>query len=376
VRREERSVPTLEQGRTAQEETVEATALLTGVSNPHRLRAVAETHLTGHVGDTALDAVVSSLRIATGASIVVVNLVTPGLQTYVAEIGVGDPCTTVPDELSFCAEVVDSGEPLVVPDATTHPVYADNPLVKAGSVGAYAGVPVVDDGVVLGSLAIFADAPRAFTADDLALLHYQAQLVNSGLALRRMARFDSLTGLPNRALLTDRLAWALVRLERQPEQVAVLFMDLDHFKDVNDRLGHAVGDEQLVAVAHALQEVVRPTDTVARLGGDEFVVVCEELTSVEEAVSVAERILDVVDALPPPAHDLRIEASIGIAVAGSFGARPDDLLRRADEAMYVAKRDPVIRWALAEPTPHAPSAGTERIVGAAPPEGPVPPTIS
>jgi len=348
---------------------------VTGVSNPRRLRAVAETHLTGHVGDTALDAVVSSLRIATGAPIVVVNLVTPGLQTYVAEIGVGDPCTTVPDELSFCAEVVDTGEPLVVPDATTHPVYADNPLVKAGAVGAYAGVPVVDDGVVLGSLAIFADAPRAFTADDLALLHYQAQLVNSGLALRRMARFDSLTGLPNRALLADRLAWALLRLERQTGQVAVLFLDLDHFKDVNDRLGHAVGDEQLVAVARALREVVRPTDTVARLGGDEFVVVCEELTSVEEAVAVAQRILDVVSALPPAAPGLRIEASIGIAVADSSATPPGNLLRRADEAMYAAKRDPAIRWSLAPPT-EGPAAASPNPVAAGPSEAPALPAIN
>lgn len=364
MRQEARSVPAPQQGREAQQGPAKREAqpakmapLVTGVSNPRRLRAVAEAHLTGHLGDTALDAVVSSLRIATGAPIVVVNLVTPGLQTYVAEIGVGDPCSTVPDELSFCAAVVDTGEPLVVPDAATHPVYADNPLVKAGSVGAYAGVPVVDDGVVLGSLAIFADARRAFTADELALLSYQAQLVNTGLALRRLARFDSLTGLPNRALLADRLAWALVRLERQPGQVAVLFIDLDHFKDVNDRLGHAAGDGQLVAVARALKKVVRPTDTVARLGGDEFVVVCEELTSAEEAISVAERILGVVDDLPRPVHDLRIEASIGIAVTTSPGVHPDALLRRADEAMYAAKRDPAMRWALAGPTPDAPPAG-------------------
>lgn len=305
-----------------------------------------EAHLAGHLRDTALDAVVSSVRIVTGAPIVVVNLVTPGLQTYLAEIGVGDPSSTVPDTLSFCAEVVETGAPLVVPDATTHPVYADNPLVRAGSVGAYAGVPVVDDGVVLGSLAIFVDAPRDFTADELALLGYQARLVSSSLALRRMARADSLTGLPNRALLRDRLAWALLHLDRQPGQVAVLFVDLDHFKEVNDSLGHAAGDEQLVAVANALRQAVRPTDTVARLGGDEFVVVCEGMTSTGEALAVVERILAAVDALPPAAQGLHIDASIGVAVSGSASTDPEDLLRRADEAMYRAKQDPEARWIL------------------------------
>jgi len=349
VRQGDRSAPTPLEQRKVVGAASGSPPLVTGVRNPRRLRAVGEAHLTGHLGDVALDAVVSTLRIATGAPMIVVNLVTPGLQTYVAEIGVGNPCTTVPDELSFCAEVVDTGEALVVTDAATHPVYADNPLVRAGSVGAYAGVPVIDDGVVLGSLAIFADGPRKFTVDELALLHYQAQLVSSSLALRRMARIDSLTGLPNRTLLHDRLCWALIRLERQPGQVAVLFMDLDHFKDVNDTLGHAAGDELLIAVAHALSAVVRTVDTVARLGGDEFVVVCEELTSAGAAVEIATRILDAVDSLPPPTPGLQIEASVGIAVTHSSDADPDELLRRADEAMYEAKRDPRSRWVLGKP---------------------------
>lgn len=353
------AAPQRQGGRAASPDKRETDApLVTGVSNPRRLRAVAEARLEGHLRDIALDAVVSSLHIATGAPIVVVNLVTPGLQTYVAEIGVGGTSSTVPDTLSFCAEVVDSGEPLIVSDATTHPVYADNPLVRAGSVGAYAGVPVVDEGVVLGSLAMFADVPRKFTEGELALLDYQARLVSSGLALRRMSSVDSLTGLPNRALLVDRLAWALLHLERNDRLVAVLFVDLDHFKEVNDRLGHAAGDEQLVAVAEALRQIVRPTDTVARLGGDEFVVVCEEMTSTGEVLAVADRILAAVDALPPAAHGLQIDASIGIAVSRSSSTDPDDLLRRADEAMYRAKQDPGARWILAAPTPDAASAGS------------------
>lgn len=104
----------------------------------------------GHLGDLELNAVVATLRIACAVPIAVVNIVTENMQTYPAEVGVGAPCTTVPDAVSFCAEVVDTRAPLAISDAREHPVYAQNPMVVDGVVGAYAGVPLVDDGVVLG----------------------------------------------------------------------------------------------------------------------------------------------------------------------------------------------------------------------------------
>ncbi|MEO6145195.1 MAG: diguanylate cyclase [Dermatophilaceae bacterium] len=208
--------------------------VITGVRDPRRLKAVADAHLSGHLGDPDLDAVVATLRLACGAPIAVVNIVTADQQTYAAEVGVGAPCTSVPDELSFCAEVVDTGRAMTVSDAAAHVVYSQNPLVLGGIIGAYAGVPLVDNGMVLGSVAIFDDHARVFSADVLDILRHQGQLAGSVLALRRSARMDTLTGLPNRALYGDRLAGALARLERHGGMLCVMYLDIDNFKIIND----------------------------------------------------------------------------------------------------------------------------------------------
>jgi hypothetical protein len=131
-----------------------------GVREPDRLAAVARAELHGHLRDQDLNAVVGTLRIACRVPIAVVNIVSENLQTYPAEVGVGAPCTSVPDGLSFCAAVVDTCIPLSVSDARAHPVYCRNPMVLSGVIGAYAGVPLVDDGFILGSVSIFDGAPR------------------------------------------------------------------------------------------------------------------------------------------------------------------------------------------------------------------------
>ncbi len=155
--------------------------------------------------------------------------------------------------------------------------------------------------------------------------------------MRRRALHDELTGLPNRALLEDRLGHAIARSHRTGRHTAALFLDLDRFKQVNDSLGHRAGDELLCAVAERLNGACRATDTVARFGGDEFVVLCEELDSPDEATEVAQRIIE---AMLRPVHisaqQTVVTVSIGIAVA----AADDDaeaVLRDADLAMYEAK---------------------------------------
>lgn len=153
------------------------------------------------------------------------------------------------------------------------------------------------------------------------------------------ALHDSLTGLPNRALLKMRIRHALDRARRDKRLCAVLFVDLDDFKVINDSLGHEAGDELLITLGSRLQEACRPGDTVARLGGDEFAVLLNELPSVEEAVRVAER---VIDALVQPVHlqsrSVESDASIGIALSNDLPKSSQDLLRNADLAMYEAKR--------------------------------------
>jgi len=157
------------------------------------------------------------------------------------------------------------------------------------------------------------------------------------LQLAHQAVHDALTGLPNRVLVTERLDQALARSVRIGSEVAVLFIDLDRFKLINDSRGHAAGDELLVSVADRLRRVVRAADTVARFGGDEFVVVCEDQTAGFEASLVAERIIEVLrEPVVIEGQEIFLSASIGIAVADGTGGS-DSLLRDADAAMYRAK---------------------------------------
>jgi diguanylate cyclase (GGDEF)-like protein/PAS domain S-box-containing protein len=154
-----------------------------------------------------------------------------------------------------------------------------------------------------------------------------------------IAHHDALTGLPNRALLHDRLAQALVQAERNRGRLAVMFLDLDRFKSINDTLGHEVGDELLKEVAQRVRAAVRAADTVARLGGDEFVVVLHDIEDANDAARVAEKI---VAAFVPPvqigAHELRATTSIGIGLYPEDGDEAYALMKRADTAMYHAKR--------------------------------------
>ena len=164
-----------------------------------------------------------------------------------------------------------------------------------------------------------------------------------------LANFDSLTGLPNRMLFRDRLEQAMARARRSSEPMALMFLDLDHFKVINDSLGHEVGDELLRRVADLLRGCLRSVDslaraeagetfTVSRLGGDEFTVIAEHLSSAEDAAHIARRILD---ALESPIHlfehELHVSASIGISMYPSDDTDQDGLVRHTDMAMYRAK---------------------------------------
>lgn len=323
--------------------------LVTGISDPRRLKAVADAELRGHLGDNNLGAIVATLKVACRAPIAIVNIVTPNLHFHAAEVGVGAACTEVDDELSFCAEVVQTGRELVVADARAHGVYSRNPVVQKGLIGSYAGVPLVDDVFVLGAVSIFDHVARSFTDDELDVLRHQAKLASSVLSMRRSARTDTLTGLPNRSLCLDSLARTLSRLSRNERGVAVMFVDVDDFKSVNDTLGHAVGDQLLIELGHRMSAVLRPTDTLARFGGDEFVVVCEDIADPAEAGEVADRLLSAIGtSMPIYDKSVPVSISIGVAVATDPESRVEDVIRAADGAMYQAKHsDSAPRWRLA-----------------------------
>lgn len=156
--------------------------------------------------------------------------------------------------------------------------------------------------------------------------------------LAYMAQFDALTGLPNRSMYLDRLGHTLIEAERDGLPVGVLFVDIDRFKNVNDTLGHGVGDLLLVEIAERLRCAVRPGDTVGRLGGDEFAIALAHLARVDDATLVAQK---VVSTLAAPfqlgSHEVYVSASIGIGLYPIDGREADELLRNADTAMYRAK---------------------------------------
>ena len=156
---------------------------------------------------------------------------------------------------------------------------------------------------------------------------------------RRLAYHDALTGLPNRHLLRDRLDQGVMRASREGTQVALLLLDLDRFKSVNDELGHAAGDELLCEVAERLQACTRGADTVCRYGGDEFIVMLPGVTSREEAEHVAQKIRACIDEVPfdIDGRAVRIGISIGLAMLRPGDAAVERLIRDADRAMYSAK---------------------------------------
>jgi len=158
--------------------------------------------------------------------------------------------------------------------------------------------------------------------------------------LRILAYHDNLTGLPNRSLLHDRLGVAITHARRQATRLAVLFLDLDDFKAVNDAFGHGFGDRLLVELAGRIRASVRAGDTVARFGGDEFVVLLDEVGGTADAAHVAAKVLE---ALRAPfrldEREVTVAASLGMSLFPDDGASGEELLRQADAAMYRDKQD-------------------------------------
>ncbi len=191
-------------------------------------------------------------------------------------------------------------------------------------------------------------------------IRYAIERKQSELMIARQALVDPLTGLPNRAVLVDRLHLALARVERSDDCLAVLFVDLDRFKIINDSLGHLAGDDALREVAKRLVGAVRPSDTVVRFGGDEFVVLCDGVGSQEQAERVAERICkELAQPLTLGERELVVAGSIGIAFSADQSVTGDQLIRVADQAMFRAKQRGS-SWELAGPATGAlPSRGLE-----------------
>jgi diguanylate cyclase (GGDEF)-like protein len=254
-----------------------------------------------------------------------------------------------------CLAAYEAGEAVAVPELRNDlrfPRFGP-PALHAGLAAVFT-FPLRHGDHRLGALDLYRDtigdlSPRdmsgAQTLADVAaayLLISQARtaLQQTSAQNRAAALHDPLTGLPNRVLLLERLEQAFVRAQRSGHTVAVLFIDLDQFKAVNDNYGHRVGDELLMAVAERLTGLLRSNDTLARLYGDEFVVLCEDLTTAAQLDAIVAR-LEAALAAPfvLSGTDVDIAASVGIAFSGRSADDPQQLIHDADVAMYRAKRD-------------------------------------
>jgi diguanylate cyclase (GGDEF)-like protein len=287
-----------------------------------------------------------------------VTLISPGLDPrYVAA---SDGSALLFEKLQTelgegpCLEAYETGEAVVVPDLNTERRFPHfSPRALDAGLTAVFTFPMRHADVLLGALDLYRETAGALTpgsmraAQTLAdvaaayLINAQARadLQDSSDESRDAALHDPLTGLPNRILLMQRLEHAFLRAQRSGKTTAVLFVDLDEFKAVNDTYGHRVGDELLVAVAERLIGVLRPGDSLARLSGDEFVVICEDLDHPAQADAIAAR-FDAALGLPfaLSRDTLHMQASIGIAFTGVGSGAPEEIIQDADHAMYLAKR--------------------------------------
>lgn len=178
----------------------------------------------------------------------------------------------------------------------------------------------------------------------VSVVHDVTERVLAEKAIRHMAFHDTLTGLPNRQLLLERMQQALSNSDRHGDLVGVVFIDLDDFKPVNDTLGHAMGDEVLKIVSARLKSCMRESDTVARVGGDEFVALFPRLECADDLANIAASIAGCIDVpIQVNGHQVTVTASVGLAVYAE-GEATDELIDRADRAMYRAKQDGLSGW--------------------------------
>jgi diguanylate cyclase (GGDEF)-like protein/PAS domain S-box-containing protein len=313
----------------------------------HRLRAVVRTMIDRRVAEAeatalvlqnevaklTLDAIEEAvLRTDTNGDVTYLNRMAERLTGWCREEAMGRPIVEV-------LRIIDSASGAAIHNAVEIVIGEDRTQKLAANCtncilvrrdGSEFGVeitvtPIHDqDGVVTGSVVAFHDVSAARA---------------KSLEMSRLAQHDALTGLPNRVLFNDRLTQAISLAMRQDKQLAVMFVDLDQFKKINDSLGHSVGDKILQSVAERLMNSVRRTDTVSRLGGDEFVVLLSQVEHEEDAAVSARKILRELAA--PHTIDnknLDISVSIGVSTYPSDGADAESLMNKADTAMYEAKK--------------------------------------
>jgi diguanylate cyclase (GGDEF)-like protein/PAS domain S-box-containing protein len=252
------------------------------------------------------------------------------------------------DSGTLSAEVIRSGRALLLtPDSAEVLPPHISTIIGSNSID-WLGVPLHTSKGVIGVLVVQSySGDVRYTSKDKSLLQFVSSQIASAIVrkqtdtwLQHIARHDPLTDLPNRTLIHDRLQQALARARRERQRLALLYIDLDGFKRVNDSFGHTLGDQLLQDVAQRIRRCVRASDTVGRIGGDEFVVLLHDIAHPGHATAIADQIRAALDQpFDLVAQTLRISSSIGIATFPEHGDDGKQLIRHADEAMYAAKKN-------------------------------------
>jgi diguanylate cyclase (GGDEF)-like protein len=275
-----------------------------------------------------------------GVSIALVSLVDENRQWFKSKAGL-DACETGRD-ISFCGHAILGNDIFVIEDALLDERFVDNPLVTGDpKIRFYAGAPLrYLDGNKLGTLCIIDQEPRVLEEEDFRMLRDLAEMAEAELGAIQLATIDDLTRISNRRGFISLAQNSISLCARQGAPVAMVFLDLDKFKPINDQFGHAEGDRALVSFAELMRKTFRDSDVFARIGGDEFAVLLTN-TEKERAAEIVTRFRARVDA-----YNLVVNRGYDICFSdGIVGLRPDqnsqvdDLLREADVLMYEKKLD-------------------------------------
>ena len=295
--------------------------------------------------DTAVEEpfekIVTLVRTVLAVPIATVTLVDRDRQWFKARRGLDRSET--PRAISFCTHTIQQREPLIVEDAHLDPRFAASPLVIGPPhIRSYAGIPLrTPEGYNIGSLCAMDTRARRFSPADIAILSNFANIVCDELELRIVAQTDHLTGALTRRGFVEQAEREIARAQRYGRPSALVMLDLDHFKSVNDTYGHPTGDQVLHQISKIAGMALRPSDVFGRLGGEEFAVILPE-TGGDEAVVVAERLRQAIAGHPmalSESRTLHVTASFGIAALASTLTSVPAWIESADAMLYAAKAD-------------------------------------
>lgn len=303
-----------------------------------RIRALHRYEVLDTPQEETFDRITRVASVVAGVPISLVSLIDEERQWFKSRVGLD--ASETPRDISFCGHAILGNEPLIVPDASKDPRFSDNPLVIDGPViRLYAGMPLtVAGGARLGTLCVIDTAPRQLSEAQVSALRDLAAITVHELELRRVAMTDFLTGAFNRQMLASISKMELSRARRHQEYFCFAALDLDHFKQINDKFGHAAGDAVLEQISGLCKGMLRHEDSFFRLGGEEFGILLAN-TGLKDALLTMERILRKIEGtrIEVDGHSLHVTASIGLTEYWPGEESFDEIIRRADTALYEAK---------------------------------------